>query len=238
MRLDQYLVTHGHAPSRARAVALIEEGAVLVNGRVGKPSNRIEDSDVVEVRGTDHGYVGRGALKLKALLEQTGEHLHGAVVMDVGASTGGFTQVALEAGAAKVYAVDVGHGQLHATVRDDPRVVTMEGTDAREVTADMFTPLPDVLVADVSFISLAKVLPPVVAEVPVKRLFVLVKPQFEVGKELVGKGGLVKDGAARAKALESVKACVEKLGYAVAWTGPSPIEGGDGNIEFLLFARR
>jgi 23S rRNA (cytidine1920-2'-O)/16S rRNA (cytidine1409-2'-O)-methyltransferase len=239
VRLDQYLVAHGHAPSRARAVALVESGQVFVNGKAGKPSVSIEENDVVEVKAADHGYVGRGALKLKAVLEATRESLQGAVVVDVGASTGGFTQVALEAGAAKVYAVDVGHGQLHAKVKDDPRVVNMEGTDARrDLTAEMFGPLPDVLVADVSFVSLVKVLPEVVEVLPVQRMFLLVKPQFEVGKEKVGKGGIVKDEAARGAALEAVKECVEGLGYKVVWTGPSPIEGGDGNVEYLLFARR
>lgn len=238
MRLDQYLVSNGHAPSRARAVALVEGGGVSVNGKPGKASTPVEDGDVVEVAAADHGYVGRGALKLKALLEAVGESLAGAVVIDVGASTGGFTQVALEAGAAKVYAVDVGHGQLHATVAGDARVVNMEGTDARELSGGMFEPMPDVLVADVSFISLAKVLPAVVRAAPVKRMFVLVKPQFEVGKDAVGKGGLVKDEAARRRALADVSACIEDLGYAVALTMDSPIAGGDGNVEYLLYAEQ
>lgn len=238
MRLDQYLVANGHVPSRARAVALVEQGAVRVNGKVAKPSLKLEDTDVVEVLEADHGYVGRGALKLKALLAATGESLEGSVVLDVGASTGGFSQVALEQKAAKVYAVDVGHGQLHADVAGDARVVNMEGTDARQLEATMFAPMPDVVVADVSFISLTKVLPAVVAVVPVQRMFLLVKPQFEVGKEFVGKGGLVKDDALRRKAVAEVSVCLEGLGYSVVETVDSPIAGGDGNVEYLLYAKQ
>ena len=164
MRLDAWLVAEGKVPSRARAVALVESGGVEVNGRVAvKASLEITGQDVVAVVGEDHGYVSRSALKLKALLEAVRADLRGKVVLDVGASTGGFTQVCLEWGAAKVYAVDVGTGQLHEQVRADARVVDMSRTDARELSAGMFDPVPEVLVADVSFISLGKILPSVAA---------------------------------------------------------------------------
>ena len=217
-------------------MALIEGGGVSVNGRSAKASYEVKDTDAVVVDGADHGYVGRGALKLKALLEATGQLLEGAVVVDVGASTGGFTEVCLEAGAAKIYAVDVGHGQLHNRLRGNRRVVEMEGRDARAMEAGWFgdTP-PTVMVADVSFISLTKVVPPVAAALPgLRRMFLLVKPQFEVGAGKVGKGGIVRDEGDRRTAVAAVRACVEGLGYTVAREMESPIAGGDGNVEYLL----
>lgn len=239
MRLDAYLVKHGLAPSRARAAALVQAGHVRVAGRVVlKPSVDVADS-VVEVTAPDHGYVGRGALKLKALLEVAQANLNGEVVLDVGASTGGFTEVCLEAGARKVYAVDVGHGQLHPRLRDDARVVAMESTDARTLPSGVLVPPPTVLVADVSFISLTKVVPPVVRVCPtLSALYVLVKPQFESAPEQVGKGGIVRDEAVRQAALERVMACVTGLGYVVTVTLPCPVAGSDGNVEWLLAARR
>lgn len=239
MRLDAYLVKQGLAPSRARAAALVQAGHVRVGGKVVlKPAWPVEDA-AVELTAPDHGYVGRGALKLKALLEAAEANLKGDVVLDVGASTGGFTEVCLEAGAAKVYAVDVGHNQLHQRLRTNARVVALEGTDARTLPPDVFTPQPTVMVADVSFISLTKVLPPVLRVCPkLNALYLLVKPQFEVGPEKVGRGGIVRNDAAREAALASVTACVKELGFNVTTTLPCPVAGGDGNVEWLLAARR
>lgn len=238
MRLDAYLVKHGFAPSRARAAALITAGHVRVGGKVVLKASVEAEGEEVEVTAPDHGYVGRGALKLKALLEAAQANLNGDVVLDIGASTGGFTQVCLEYGARKVYAVDVGHNQLHATLRDDARVVVLEGTDARALPG-VFSPVPTVMVADVSFISLTKVLPPVLRACPsLKRLYLLVKPQFEVGPQAVGRGGIVRDDAMREAALQSVVACVKELGFAVPLTLPCPVAGSDGNVEWLLAASR
>lgn len=239
MRLDQWLVAKGHVPSRARAVALIESGAVSVNGAGAKASREIVAGDVVEVAEADHGYVGRGALKLKALLDEADAELKGAVVVDVGASTGGFTEVCLERGAVKVYAVDVGRSQLHARLRADARVVVMEGVDARELERSVFEPVPTVMVSDVSFISMTKVLPEVVRVLPeLEELFLLVKPQFEVGHGNVGKGGLVKDEGLRLAAVAAVRQCAEDLGFKVGVEMESPIAGGDGNVEYLLYASK
>lgn len=237
LRLDQWLVAQGLAPSRARAVVLVESGGVLLNGRVAaKASAPVAEGDVVEVVGADHGYVSRGALKLKALFAAVGADIQGREVVDVGASTGGFTEVCLEFGAGRVYAVDVGQGQLHPRLREDARVVVLEQTDAR-VLDGVVPPSVTVMVADVSFISLAKVLPPVAAALPgLEALYLLVKPQFEVGRGNIGKGGIVRDTAAREIALDEVRGVVEGLGFAVQHTMLCPLVGGDGNQEYLLFA--
>jgi 23S rRNA (cytidine1920-2'-O)/16S rRNA (cytidine1409-2'-O)-methyltransferase len=165
--------------------------------------------------------------------------LEGRTVLDVGASTGGFTQVCLERGAARVYAVDVGRGQLHPSLAGDPRVVSLEGVDARSLTSALIPDAPDLIVTDVSFIGLAKALP---AALGLARggaeLVALVKPQFEVGPEAVGKGGLVKDDAARARALDEVSAFLRASGWIVQANADSPIAGGDGNREYLLWARK
>jgi 23S rRNA (cytidine1920-2'-O)/16S rRNA (cytidine1409-2'-O)-methyltransferase len=165
--------------------------------------------------------------------------VEGRVVLDVGASTGGFTEVALSRGAARVYAVDVGRGQLHPRLAADPRVVSLEGVDARALTASLIPQAPDLVVTDVSFIGLAKALPAALAlAAPDADLIALVKPQFEVGPERVGKGGLVKEEAARADALAGVAAFLAASGWEVQASADSPIAGGDGNLEHLLWAKK
>ena len=186
-----------------------------------------------------HPWVGRGALKLVHALDAWPIRVEGRVVLDVGASTGGFTEVALARGAARVYAVDVGRGQLHATLAADPRVIGLEGLDARNLTAALVPEPPELVVTDVSFIGLAKVLPAALAlAAPGADLVALVKPQFEVGPERVGKGGLVKDPAARAEAVDGVRRFLDACGWAVQATLDSPITGADGNREFLVWAKR
>lgn len=196
-----------------------------------------DDAEVVAVAA--HPWVGRGALKLAHALELWPVAVEGRVVLDVGASTGGFTEVCLDRGAARVYAVDVGRGQLHPRVAADPRVVSLEATDARDLTAAVIPEQPGLIVTDVSFISLAKALPAALALAhPGADLVALVKPQFEVGPERVGKGGLVSEPAARQDALDGVVAFLEASGWGVQATTDSPIDGGDGNREFLIWARK
>jgi 23S rRNA (cytidine1920-2'-O)/16S rRNA (cytidine1409-2'-O)-methyltransferase len=238
-RADLLLVARGLFDSRARARAAIEAGLVSADGVVvTKPAELIDE--MAEVIATaPHPWVGRGALKLVHALELWPLDLAGRIVLDVGASTGGFTEVCLARGAGRVFAVDVGRDQLHSSLRSEPRVVSLEGTDARNLTTDQITTPPDLVVCDASFIGLAKVLP-----VPLSLarlgadLIALVKPQFEVGPDRVGKGGLVKDEAARAEALSDVVAFIQDSGWDVLATADSPIVGGDGNHEFLLHARK
>jgi 23S rRNA (cytidine1920-2'-O)/16S rRNA (cytidine1409-2'-O)-methyltransferase len=238
MRADLLLVAKGLADSRAKARAAIEAGGVTAGGRaVARASDLLnEDADIVAEPA--HPYVGRGALKLAHALELWPVAVQGRQVLDVGASTGGFTEVCLKAGAARVFAVDVGRGQLHASLAADPRVTNLEATDARNLTAHMVG-APDLIVSDVSFIGLEKALPAALSlAAPGADLIALVKPQFEVGPERVGKGGLVKDEGARQDALDAVAAFVETSGWSVQGTNDSPIVGGDGNREFLLWARK
>lgn len=225
--------------SRAKARAAIEAGSVSVDGKVlTKAAEMVEEGAGITAAAA-HPYVGRGALKLLHAFALWPVAAQGATVLDVGASTGGFTEVALERGATRVYAIDVGRGQLHPKLAGDPRVVSLEGTDARSLTPVLVPHAPDLVVTDVSFIGLAKALP---AALGLARkgaeLVALVKPQFEVGPELVGKGGLVKDEAARASALADVEAFVAAEGWVVRATADSPITGGDGNHEYLLWAQK
>ena len=185
------------------------------------------------------GYVSRAALKLLAALEAFPLDVEGRVCVDIGASTGGFTQVLLERGAARVHAIDVGHGQLADLLRDDPRVVCLEGLNARHLTAAHLPEPPDIIVSDVSFISLTLALPPVLALArPGAQLRALVKPQFEAGPEHVGKGGIVRDERVHRQVLERIRAWLESEGWEVAGIIPSPVTGSDGNREFLLAASR
>jgi len=212
---------------------------VTADGRVVAKASDLIDEDAVIEAVAAHPWVGRGALKLVHALDLWPVSVEGRVVLDVGASTGGFTEVCLARGAARVYAVDVGRGQLHARLAGDPRVVSLEATDARDLTADLIAEPPGLIVSDVSFISLAKALPAALAlAAPGADLVSLVKPQFEVGPERVGKGGLVADPAARSAALADVQAFVSGQGWSVRRTADSPITGRDGNHEFLLWARR
>jgi len=238
-RLDVALVERGLFDSRAKARAAIEAGRVTVGGVAAlKPAEPVDD-DAVLAAEPAHPWVGRGALKLAHALQLWPIALQGAVVLDVGASTGGFTEVCLAAGAVRVYAVDVGRGQLHASLAADPRVVSLEATDARTLSAALVPEPVDLIVSDVSFIGLAKVLPAALALArPGADLVTLVKPQFEVGPAKVGKGGVVRDEAARAEAVEGVRAFLEASGWSVLAVADSPITGADGNREYLLHARR
>jgi len=237
-RADVLLVERGLFESRAKARAAIEAGGVTADGRpVAKPSEALDEAAEI-VAAPAHPWVGRGALKLVHALDLWPIPVEGRVVLDVGASTGGFTEVALARGAARVYAVDVGRGQLHPSLAADARVVRLEGVDARALTGDLVPQPPGLIVTDVSFIGLAKALPAALAlTAPDADLVALVKPQFEVGPERVGKGGLVKDEDARAAALAEVSAFLETAGWAVQATAASPIAGGDGNLEWLLWAK-
>jgi 23S rRNA (cytidine1920-2'-O)/16S rRNA (cytidine1409-2'-O)-methyltransferase len=238
-RIDQLLVTTGRFDSRARARAAIEAGLVRVSGRVvKKPSETFDAGAPIEAE-APHPWVSRAGLKLVAGLDAFGVDPAGAVCLDVGSSTGGFTQVLLSRGAAKVYAVDVGRDQLHARLRADPRVVSMEGRDARALEASMFAVLPRIIVCDASFISLKLILPnvlPLAAQDAT--LVALIKPQFEAGRDNIGKGGIVKDESIHARVCDEIVALVTQLGWRVEGVTPSPIEGGDGNKEFLMCAIR
>ncbi|MDP3855250.1 TlyA family RNA methyltransferase [Phenylobacterium sp.] len=236
-RADVLLVERGVFDSRAKARAAIEAGGVTVGGRtLAKASEPVdEDAEIVAVAA--HPYVGRGALKLVHALDLWPVLTAGRTVLDVGSSTGGFTQVCLERGAASVFAVDVGRGQLHPSLAAEARVVALEGVDARSLTSELIPTPPDLIVTDVSFIGLAKALPAALSLArPGADLVALVKPQFEAGPKGVGKGGVVKDEAVRAKALAEVAAFLEASGWAVQASADSPIAGGDGNREYLLWA--
>jgi 23S rRNA (cytidine1920-2'-O)/16S rRNA (cytidine1409-2'-O)-methyltransferase len=211
----------------------------MANGRpVLKAAELLADDAVIDATPA-HPWVGRGALKLEHALSVWPIAAEGRVVLDVGASTGGFTEVCLAAGARRVYAVDVGRGQLHASLRDDPRVVSLEGLDVRSLTAAELSETPQLVVCDVSFIGLAKALPQALAlAARGADLVTLVKPQFEVGPERVGKGGLVKDPVARAEALAGVEAFLAASGWSVRASTDSPVAGGDGNREYLLWAQK
>lgn len=205
---------------------------------MAKASDMLADDAVIDARPA-HPWVGRGALKLIHALDLWPVAVFGRVVLDVGASTGGFTEVCLARGAARVYAVDVGRGQLHPKVAADPRVASLEGTDARDLGRALVPEPPGLIVTDVSFISLEKALPAALALAqPGADLVALVKPQFEVGPGRVGKGGVVTDEGARADALAGVEAFLQAAGWAVQASAESPIAGGDGNREFLLWAKK
>lgn len=238
-RIDILLVERGLFDSRARARAAIEAGKVRAGGRlVGRPSEMVEAEAEILAEAA-HPWVGRAALKLVAALERWPVVVEGRRVLDVGASTGGFSEVCLHRGAARVHAVDVGRGQLHPRVAQDDRLVELSGRDARGLTAEDLGAAPDLVVCDVSFISATKALPAALALArPGADLILLVKPQFEAGREAVGKGGLVTDPQARADALAAVSAWLEASGWSVRDTADSPITGGDGNHEYLLWAVR
>jgi 23S rRNA (cytidine1920-2'-O)/16S rRNA (cytidine1409-2'-O)-methyltransferase len=239
VRLDVLIVERGLAPSRARARAAIEGGGVAVDGRpASRASDMVDAAAELSVR-PPHPWVGRGALKLDHALGLWPVAVEGRVVLDVGASTGGFTEVCLSRGARRVYAVDVGRGQLHPSLTADRRVVDLQTTDARVLDRHLIDEAPEIVVCDASFIGLAKVLPrPLELAAPDADLIALVKPQFEVGPARVGKGGVVADPAAREDAVAAVRGFLEALGWKVREVAQSPITGGDGNIEYLLWARR
>jgi 23S rRNA (cytidine1920-2'-O)/16S rRNA (cytidine1409-2'-O)-methyltransferase len=240
-RLDLALVARGLAPTRAKARDAILRGCVTVDGRVvTAPAEAVTAETAIAVEDPAGRYVSRAALKLIAALDRFGYSPAGRVALDVGASTGGFTQVLLERGATRVYAVDVGYGQLHARLRDDPRVVNVEGVNARDLGPAHVPEPVDAIVADVSFISLRLALPPALTLAAAGAWGVfLVKPQFEVGRERVGKGGIVRDLEAARAAADGIAAWLaEEPGWTVDGLVGSPIAGGDGNREFLLGARK
>jgi 23S rRNA (cytidine1920-2'-O)/16S rRNA (cytidine1409-2'-O)-methyltransferase len=237
-RIDKLLVERGLAPSRSRAQALVMAGAVLVGEqRVEKSSETFPPDAAVRVRGAEDPaarYVGRGGLKMEAALRAFALDVRGLVCLDVGASTGGFTDCLLQHGARRVVAVDVGHNQLDWRLRTDERVEVREGVNARHLRAEDFAERFDLAVMDVSFISATKVLPAVAGLLkPGGRAVVLVKPQFEVGRGEVGKGGVVRDPAQHARVVEEVNRAAAELGLAPAGVIESPILGAEGNREFL-----
>lgn len=240
VRADQLLVSRGLAESRTKAQALIMAGIVFsAEKKLAKAGEMLAEDAPLEVRGKDHPWVSRGGIKLDHGLTHFGFDVTGAVALDVGSSTGGFTDVLLSRGAAKVYAVDVGTNQLAWKLRQDARVVVLEQTNARFLTSEQIPEPVDVVVCDASFISLAKVL-----EAPLRfakagaRLVALVKPQFEAGRGEVGKGGVVRDPAVHERVCAEAKAWVESQGWSVLGIEQSPITGPEGNVEFLLGARK
>jgi 23S rRNA (cytidine1920-2'-O)/16S rRNA (cytidine1409-2'-O)-methyltransferase len=234
-RLDQRLVAFGLAETRSRAQALIGAGAVTVNGAPArKPSQQVHDDAVIALTSDPFPWVSRAALKLLHALDAFGLDPKGAAALDVGASTGGFTEVLLARGAAHVHALDVGHGQLHPRIAADPRVTGIEGVNSRDIPPGLIPPV-DWIVADVAFISLEKALPLALAR-PGARLVALIKPQFEAGPEHVGKGGVVRDPTIHAEVRARVRRFLETAGWRVTHEGESPIKGGDGNTEFLIAA--
>jgi len=235
-RLDVLLVDRGLAASREKAKAMIMAGLVSVDGeRVDKAGTKVKQEANIEVKGELHPYVSRGGLKLEKAIAAFGVSLEGRVVMDVGASTGGFTDCALQNGAHKVYAIDVGYGQLAWTLRNDPRVIVMERTNFRHLKPeDLKGPQPNTAVMDVSFISIRLLLPVIhqlLSDDGV--VLTLIKPQFEAGRENVGKNGIVRDPAVHRDVLMRVLGTASAQGYLVQNITYSPITGGDGNIEFL-----
>jgi 23S rRNA (cytidine1920-2'-O)/16S rRNA (cytidine1409-2'-O)-methyltransferase len=239
-RVDQLLVARGLAESRTRAQALIMAGAVFSGERkLAKAGEMLADDAPLEVRGKDHPWVSRGGIKLDHGLTHFGFDVTGAVALDVGSSTGGFTDVLLSRGAAKAYAVDVGTNQLAWKLRQDSRVVVLEQTNARRLTVEQIPEPVDIIVCDASFIGLAKVL-----EAPLKlaksgaKLVALVKPQFEAGREEVGKGGVIRDPAVHERVCNAAMDWVDSQGWTVLSVTQSPITGPEGNVEFLLGATK
>lgn len=238
VRADQLLTSRGLVDSRTKAQALIMAGTVFSGERkIAKAGDMLADDAPLEVRGKDHPWVSRGGIKLDHGLTHFGFNVSGAVALDVGSSTGGFTDVLLSRGAAKVYAIDVGTNQLAWKLRQDPRVIVHEQTNARYLDAATVPEPVDIVVCDASFIALSKVL-----EAPLKlaksgaKLVALVKPQFEAGREEVGKGGVVRDPAVHRRVCDEAVGWAESQGWRVLGVTESPITGPEGNIEFLLGA--
>jgi 23S rRNA (cytidine1920-2'-O)/16S rRNA (cytidine1409-2'-O)-methyltransferase len=242
-RIDKLLVERGFAPSRTKAQALVMAGVVLVGQqRVAKPSEMfVADADI-RVKGADDPasrYVGRGGVKLEAALKEFGVDASGLFCLDVGASTGGFTDCLLQHGARRVVALDVGHNQLDWSLRNDPRVEVREGVNARYLKPEDFTAKFDLAVMDVSFISATKVMPAIVPLLEMGgRLITLIKPQFEVGRDEVGRGGIVHDPLKHARVVEEVNRAARELGLRTCGTRESPLRGADGNLEFLALYER
>ena len=237
-RIDKLLVGRGLAPTRTKAQAMVMAGVVLVNEqRVEKPSEQFSTDSQIRVKHADDPtsrFVGRGALKLEAAIQQFQIDVDGLTCLDVGASTGGFTDCLLQSGASKVFAIDVGHNQIDWRLRNDARVEVREGVNARYLNSDDFQINFDLIVMDVSFISVTKILPSLVPLLASDgRLIVLIKPQFEVGRGEVGGGGIVRDSAKRARVVEEVNHAAVSFGLENLGVIESPIRGGEGNVEFL-----
>lgn len=239
-RLDVLLVSRGLAPSREKAKAMIMEGKVFVNNsREDKAGSTFPDDCGIEIHGTVLKYVSRGGLKLEKAMDHFGIHLDGKVCMDIGASTGGFTDCMLQNGATKVYAVDVGYGQFAWKLRQDPRVVCMEKTNIRYVTPEDIDDVLDFASVDVSFISLTKVIGPASALLADGgQMVCLIKPQFEAGREKVGKKGVVRDSKVHREVIEKVADHALSIGFSVLGLEYSPIKGPEGNIEYLIYLEK
>jgi 23S rRNA (cytidine1920-2'-O)/16S rRNA (cytidine1409-2'-O)-methyltransferase len=245
VRLDKLLLERGVAASRERAQALILAGKVLVNGqKIEKAGAGVEGSADIRLLGEDLKYVSRGGLKLEEALRHWQIDVAGKVCLDVGASTGGFTDCLLQRGAARVISVDTGHGQIDFRLRQDPRVRLLEKTNARYLTPEQISEAVDLVVMDVSFISATLVLPAVISaalppppERRTRQIVVLVKPQFEAGREQVGKGGIIRDPAVQKATVEKVRHALLALGCSQTDVIESPILGGEGNREFLLYGQ-
>lgn len=239
IRLDLALEQRGLVQSRARGRDAVLRGTVRVNGEpAGKPGQLVGSGDLIELDDPASHYVSRAALKLIAGLDAGAIDVTGKICLDVGASTGGFTQVLAERGAAKVYAVDVGHGQLHPGILTKPNVVSLEGINARDLTVNLLAEPIDLLVCDISFVSVTKVLAaPLALCREGAEAVILIKPQFEVGRENIGKGGIAKADAIE-DAVSNVIQFIEELGWTHVMSLPSPITGGDGNKENIALFRR
>ncbi len=240
IRIDQLLVEQGLAESRARAQALIMSGLVMIGDkRVNKPGQQVSPATDITLKGKDHPWVSRGGIKLAHALDHFEINVTDMVAIDVGSSTGGFTDVLLNKGARRVYAVDSGTNQLAWKLRDDPRVVVHEQTSARILTVQHIAEHVDIIVCDASFISLAKVLErPLTFAKTGAQLVALIKPQFEAGRGEVGKGGVVRDAAVHTRVCEEVSSWLGHSGWAVKGLTSSPITGPKGNIEFLIWAQQ
>ena len=235
-RLDVALVERGLVDTRSKAQSLIMARRVLVNGQfVDKAGATVAIDDEVKVAELEHPWVGRGGMKLAHALNEFGISVEGKVCADIGASTGGFTDVMLKSGAKRVYAIDVGYGQLDVSLRNDPRVINREKVNARYLQPENFDEPIEFVSIDVSFISLAHILPAVKGFLT-GEMVALIKPQFEVGKHEVGKGGIVRDEAKRQGAIDNVVATAKELGFEVKGVIESPVKGAEGNVEYLMFA--
>ena len=239
MRADQFLVSQGYFESRAKAQAAIKAGKVKVNGAlIRKASQSIPDGAQVQAEAA-YAWVSRAGLKLQAALEHFKISVSNRICLDIGASTGGFSDVLLTNGAQKIYAIDVGSGQLHPKLAADPRLISMEKTDARQITPDMFDPLPDMIVCDASFISLSKVIERPLSLMPDgSEAILLFKPQFEVGPDHISKAGIVKHPQVSDQAFCQFQLWLSAQGWTFRDSCPSPIKGGDGNVEFLCYGKK
>ncbi len=239
-RIDLLLVEKQLVGTRTKAQARIIAGDVIVDDqRIDKPGTLVSEDAIIRLRGGDMPYVSRGGLKLKAALDKWPSLVANAVCVDIGASTGGFTDVLLQEGALKVFAIDVGYNQLAFSLRQDPRVVVMEKTHILKLDASMLSPRPTIATIDVSFISLVKVLPKAAEIIAAPgAIYALVKPQFEVGPQLVGKGGIVRDETARLESVKKVLSLATALGLSHEGFIESPIQGADGNVEYLVVLRK